>query len=377
MGVFKDISIVWFVTFVTMLGVGLIAPIMAVYAQILGATNFEIGLIFSAFAIARTIVQIPIGGLSDIYGRKIFLVGGTLFYGLFTFLYNFVHSVFGLIIVRIFTGMFSACVTPVAGSYVSVVAPKERLGEYMGVFNSAITLGFGIGPLVGGAMADIYGIEMPFYFCGFLGILASLICYFKLEDIKVKSTHKKKTFSYDFFKDKKFLIAFVLNIVVLMINSGIIAYLSIYAYGYGISLGKIGFMLAATNLLSTLLQRRIGMLYDKFGVSVIPLGVTLMVLGLSFLSVSTTFLSILSSLILQAIGMAVVGVSLNSLAIKDVPIYRKGEAMGIFTTSINLGMLFGTIIFGILADLFGLAEMFRISALFCLITGIIGYLKIR
>ncbi|NPA62158.1 MAG: MFS transporter [Methanococci archaeon] len=386
MGGFKlerNILIIWITTFTTMLGVGFIAPILAVYAKTLGATNLEIGLIFGSFAFARTLAQIPVGVLSDIYGKKIFIVMGTLFYGVFTLMYSFVESVLGFLIVRILTGVFSAFVTPVAGSYIASIAPKTRLGEYMGVFNSAITLGFGIGPFIGGALADIYGIKTPFYFCGMLGILAAIISYFKLEDIKFGKNCKLrelslyKLFSFEFLKDKKFFYSFIVNVSNVMINAGIYAYLSLYAINYGISLGQVGFMIASTNILMAIFQRKVGKLFDKFGSVMIIFGVLIISLGMFSLSKSTTFLSMLISLTVVAIGSSASSTSTLSLAVRDIPVQRKGEAMGLFTTSMNIGMFIGAVSFGFLADILGIANMYRFSALFSLIVGSLAYLKIR
>ncbi|MEO2117810.1 MAG: MFS transporter [Methanocaldococcus sp.] len=380
----RNIFVIWITTFTTMLGVGFIAPIMAIYAKILGATNLEIGLIFGSFALARTITQIPIGVLSDIYGKKFFIVCGTFFYGLFTLMYSFVSSVLGLLIVRVFTGIFSAFVTPVAGSYIAAIAPKAKLGEYMGIFNSAITLGFGVGPFIGGTLADMYGIKMPFYICGFLGILASIISYMKLEDIVFNENTKKRNlrkisnlFSFEFLKSRNFLSSFIINISNVMINSGIIAYLALYAISYNISISHVGFMIAVTNILTALLQRSFGKLYDKLGNVMIIIGVFIISIGMYVLSTSTTFLDMVISLIVVAIGSSISSTSTTSLAVKDIPIHRKGEAMGLFTTSINLGMFSGAVIFGFLADILGIANMYKFSAIFAIVVGTLCYLNIR
>ncbi|XRO77540.1 MFS transporter [Methanocaldococcus sp. 10A] len=380
----KNVFVIWITTFTTMLGVGFIAPIMAIYAQTLGATNLQIGLIFGSFALARTVAQIPVGVLSDIYGKKFFIVCGTFFYGVFTLMYNFVSTVLGLLIVRTFTGIFSSFVTPVAGSYIAAIAPKTRLGEYMGIFNSAITLGFGVGPFIGGFLADIYGIKTPFYFCGFLGILAAIISYMKLEDIVFNKNTKKmdiknisNLFSFEFLKNRNFLASFIINTSNVMINAGIFAYLALYATNYGITLAQVGVMIASTNILMALLQRSFGKLYDKFGNVMIIIGIFIISLGMYLLSISTTFLSMIISLIIVAVGSSISSTATTSLAVKDIPTHRKGEAMGIFTTSINIGMFIGAVSFGFLADILGIANMYKFSAIFSIIVGIISYLRIE
>ncbi|MCQ6254299.1 MAG: MFS transporter [Methanocaldococcus sp.] len=363
-----------------MLGIGLIAPLLAIFAKLLGATNSEVGIIFGVFALFRTISQIPVGILSDIFGKKPFIVIGTFFYGVFTLMYNIVGSVLGLLIIRSITGFFSAFVTPIAGSYVANLAPKERLGEYMGIFNASINLGFAIGPFIGGFLADMYGIKTPFYICGFLAILASIIALIKLEELPIKrevEININKLFSIEFLKNKVFLLSFIINILTIMCNASIIAYLAIYAVSFKITLTQVGFMIASTNILSALLQRYMGKLFDKFGIITIILGIIILSIGLYSISVSSEFLTLISSLIDVALGLSMIGTSALSLAIRDIPPQRKGEAMGLFTTSINIGMFFGAVIFGIMADFVGLSNMYRISSILVLVLGSLCYLKIK
>ncbi len=380
-GKISNLVVIWVTTFTTMLGIGLIAPLLAIFAKLLGATNSEVGIIFGVFALARTIAQIPVGILSDIYGKKPFIVVGTFFYGVFTLMYNIVGSILGLLIIRCVTGFFSAFVTPIAGSYVANLAPKERLGEYMGIFNASINLGFAIGPFIGGFLADMYGIQTPFYICGFLAILASIIALIKLEELPIKRENVKininNLFSIEFLKNKVFLLSFIINILTIMCNASIIAYLAIYAVSFKITLTQVGFMIASTNILSALLQRYMGKLFDKFGIITIILGIIILSIGLYSISVSSEFLTLISSLIVVALGLSMIGTSALSLAIRDIPPQRKGEAMGLFTTSINIGMFFGAVIFGIMADFVGLSNMYRISSILVLVLGSLCYLKIK
>nr|WP_157198901.1 MFS transporter [Methanothermococcus okinawensis] len=388
-----DIVIVlWITTFVTMLGIGLIAPLMSIYAKQLGASNFEVGLIFGSFAIARTIAQIPIGSLSDKYGKKIFIVIGTFFCSIFTVMYAFVSSVIGLVVVRTFNGVFSSFITPVAGAYVATVAPREKLGEYMGIFSSAITLGFAMGPLIGGFLAAWYGIRTPFYFCGALAFIAFLVSYFKLKNVVVDRTGKckyisnniirgnsfnKKLISLEFLKNKNFSVSYIVNTLYMAINAGIASYLAVYASDYHIGVASIGFLISSSNLISSVLQRKFGKIYDTAGISIMYVGLIVGALGVYALSLSHSFLSMLVSLVVMSIGGAMTSPSINALAMKDIPHYKKGEAMGFFTTSLNIGMVIGALALGFVADCIGLSNMYKFSAIISFIVCVGAYLAMR
>jgi len=396
----ETVIILWFISFITMLGIGLIAPLISKYAQLLGASNFEIGIVFGSFALARTFAQIPVGYLSDRYGKKIFLLLGIFFYGFFTILYPFANSVIHLIVLRILNGISSSFINPVAGAYVATVAPRGKLGEYIGLFNSALPLGFSLGPLLGGIMARFYGIEAPFYFCGILSFISFFICLFKLKNIEIKRDGsfryvsklivkyrgplKRRFFSLEFLRDRHFRSAFIINMAYYVVNTGIIAYLVVYVSDY-LGLDQVGILIASTNLTMGALQRKFGEIYDRTGGTLLICGgLLLSALGLYLLSIFPQYLTtvspilkIFSALELVAIGGSMYLPAVNALAMKGIDIGEKGAAMGLFTTSLNIGMFLGAVVLGYLADLFGLSNMYKISSLILTAVGLYSYFSMR
>ena len=73
--------------FVAMLGLGIVMPIMPLYAENLGATYTQIGLLTSVWSMARLIFSTPAGRLSDIVSRKKVIMGGLLVYAIVSLLY--------------------------------------------------------------------------------------------------------------------------------------------------------------------------------------------------------------------------------------------------------------------------------------------------
>jgi len=290
----------------------------------------------------------------------------------------------------------------VAGAYVATVAPKGKLGEYMGLFNSALPLGFSLGPLIGGVIAKWYGIEAPFYFCGALSFLSFLVCLFKLKNIKInrdgsftyvsklivkyEGSVKRGFFSTKFLRDRCFFSAYIINLIYYVVNTGIIAYLAVYASDY-IGLDQVGILIASTNLTMGTLQRKFGEIYDRggtYGTLLVCRGLLLSALGFYLLSIFSSFfttlppiLKIFSALELVAIGGAMYLPAVNSLAMKGVSMEDKGMAMGLFTTSLNIGMFLGAVVLGYLADLFGLSNMYKISSIVLTVAGVFAYFYIR
>ncbi|TET83943.1 MAG: MFS transporter [Candidatus Nealsonbacteria bacterium] len=74
----KIFNTLFIAVFVSMIGAGIIVPLLPIYAKNLGATGIWLGIIFSGFALARLIFMPIIGKISDRKGRKKFIVFGLL-----------------------------------------------------------------------------------------------------------------------------------------------------------------------------------------------------------------------------------------------------------------------------------------------------------
>jgi MFS family permease len=119
----------YFSIFAAILGLSIISPLLPTIAEDLRVTGVWMGMIFSGYAISRAIVMPIMGGLSDKYGRRIFIASGLLLLAVFSLLYLPAHNVYTFTGVRLLNGLAAglcdvwyqrnctfACVTFLAGS---------------------------------------------------------------------------------------------------------------------------------------------------------------------------------------------------------------------------------------------------------------------
>ena len=137
-----------------MLGIGIIAPLLPIYADNLGATGIWIGIVFAGFSISRAIIMPFIGKLSDQHGRKRFICIGLLLYAITSLGFIWADSVYQLVLVRFLQGAVAAMIVPIAQAYMGDLAPEGEEGKWMGYFNAVFFTGFGLGPLMGGALSE-------------------------------------------------------------------------------------------------------------------------------------------------------------------------------------------------------------------------------
>jgi len=98
----KIFGTLFFSIFAAVTGVGIVVPLLPLYAHDLGASGLYVGLIFGAFSLSRTFFLPYFGRLSDLKGRKPIIVPGFLAYVLISVAFIYSDAVNTLIIIRFF-----------------------------------------------------------------------------------------------------------------------------------------------------------------------------------------------------------------------------------------------------------------------------------
>jgi len=177
---------------VAMIGVGIIAPILPLYAKTFSAKGVAIGLVFAAFSLSRSLLGPFLGRLSDHVGRKRMLVAGLAGYTIVSLLYATAENMWQLGLFRLLQGGASVMVTPIAQAYIGDITPPGKEGRYMNGFYSAMFLGMALGPLIGGGLSAAFSYRAAFYGMGCLSLIALVLVVRTLPADHVHRAARKK-----------------------------------------------------------------------------------------------------------------------------------------------------------------------------------------
>jgi len=150
------------------------------FAQEHGASDFQVGLIFTGYGLAIFVSSIIFGRLSDNLGRKPFLLIGLLASAACFTVQGLAIDLYTLFIFRALAG-FSAGIFPA-----SLVAYVHEAKKKMGRFSSAGALGWGSGVLMGGVVAQLIDTSSVFFASGLI-FLASFLIALRLPSLPARN----------------------------------------------------------------------------------------------------------------------------------------------------------------------------------------------
>src|ERR687891_1075122 len=121
----------------------------------LGTTLLQLVWVILAYMIASTVLVLPAGRLSDLFGRKRAYVGGFLVFALASIGAGFAADGTELILWRIVQGIGGAFLFANAAALVTDAFPREQLGLAMGTNTMIAAVGLVLGPILGGVLVEL------------------------------------------------------------------------------------------------------------------------------------------------------------------------------------------------------------------------------
>lgn len=159
----REFVLLWIAQAVATMGVSMVQPLLPIFVEDeLGAPALGVALSFGGVGLASIVASPLMGRYGDAIGPKPFLIAGFIVYGVAGFGYLIADNWETVVGFRILSGFGAAAIFSMGAAYAGSLAPRGREGEVMGSFAVAGVVGFGIGPLLGGGVADAFNTDAAF-----------------------------------------------------------------------------------------------------------------------------------------------------------------------------------------------------------------------
>lgn len=364
----KDLIALIIATLVADLGFGIIIPSLPGYVtEILGANTKLLGMIISIFALFNALFKVPMGVLSDRYGRKPMIVGGLIVSALAPFLMTVIRIPLLFLPIRALDGMGNAAIYPAANALITDTTEANVRATALSAVSTASFIGSGAGPVIGGF---IFGFTQsyaaPFYVSAFFILSGALIAIFALtEPIGVRETTPLRVnLSWDDFarqmreasdslrKCPALLALLRINFLILFGLGLLLPTFILYIQNIlGFPPQVIGVVFTVSTFVSLFALLAAGRLADRIGRR-IPLLTGLVMLAASLITVLLirTPLQLIVTASVSGIGGAMLLPALLARLSEVCPDTGRGTMLGFIGTVQGFGLVIGPLVGGWLWD---------------------------
>jgi MFS family permease len=180
------------VSFFMAVGIAVFATLGEIVNAKLGQGPEMFGLQFAAFILAQILLQAPIGRATDFYGRKVFILIGTvllvpttLVQGLIPgmeFLHGVVSGSWLMFFARFLQGVAGAMVFAPALALAGDLAGEGESGSTLSVLTMAFGFGVAVGPLLSGLLVA-WGFVVPFAFAATLAAIGIVVVLTQIDEV--------------------------------------------------------------------------------------------------------------------------------------------------------------------------------------------------
>ncbi|MDX8361762.1 MFS transporter [Cytobacillus sp. IB215316] len=352
--------------------------------------------IVSAYSVSFAIATLTFSRLSDYIPISRLLLIGLIILGVASVLGFLSQSFLVLLVARIFQAAGAGAVPGLAMVIASRYIPLSRRGKAMALISSAASLGFGLGPVIGGAITQYLGWNYLFAVTGlvllFIPIFLKLLPQEEVKKVKFDTIGGiltalcvtglllfLSTFSYVILIITIMLIFIMwrhigktelpfiqpallknrqyLKLLFIAFSAFIIHFASLFllplilANVYNMEPAAIGMIIFPGAILSAVAAQFIGRLIDKFG------NIPLITFGQTFLMIATVLFAILASIspyfilvtyMFMSIGFSALTSSISNELTRILPSSEIGSGMGMAQLTQFIGGAFGVTLTGIL-----------------------------
>lgn len=355
-----------------MLGLFLLLPVLYLYSKGLpNVTAVEIGLAMGAFPLVQAVLQIPLGLLSDRFGRRGVITVGLVFYGVGSVLGAMSTGITGLIVARAVQGV-GAISGPVSALLADLTRAEIRT-RAMALIGISIGGSFVVSLVVAPPLESVIGVRGIFWVMAALAAVCIVLLHGRVPHANpaaAPAARSRPRFAGALSRDllPYYLGVFVLN---LMLTSTFVSVPQALSGVLGIPLAEhwktyLWVFLASVPLTVplVLVSERAGQAWN-----VTALAVALMAAALfGLVYTHHHYLGLGLSMVVFFAGFNFLEARIPARLSQSAPPEVRGAALGMFATAQNLGSYAGSQIAPVLyASHWGLAGVFGVGGAMALV----------
>lgn len=366
-----------------MAGIGVVFPVMPLFARSFGVGYDGVGLFIGAFGFMRLFGDLLGGAVVDRKGERWAATAGMSFLAACATATGLAPNYGVAIVFWGLAGIGSAVSSSSMFTYIVKVAPPDRVGRVLSFFFGAFNVGIIAGGSLGGVIASKFGLAAPLFL--YAAILAAGAWFYvplfirpirtpvvdtppavpEAEAGTAEAPLPSRGPVRSMLRLPGFMTAMLINLAYLwMVGAVFNTLLSLFAKDeLGLSTAAIGVLFSITVAVEFIVLFPAGTWADRYGrrAVVIP-GLLGLALSLGVMGFSTSVWMLVVALIGNGVTGGFAGVPPAAMVSDIVPEHQKGIAMGTFRFFGDIGFLLGPLVAGYTSKAFGFETAFILAA---------------
>ncbi|MBJ3784991.1 MFS transporter [Devosia sediminis] len=344
-----------------MAGNGLIVPILPIYGESFSSSATLVGMLITIFGVARLLANYPTGLVYGRVGAGV-LMGfgnGLLFLGAVGA--ALAWDLYFLLFCRLVQGFGSGIFLTAMGVVVARQSRSGSRGRFMALYQAAIFIGAGIGPAVGGFIAQGFGLSAPFWAYALVSALAMVVSLTVQKDPPTQALPPEADGLPPALANgvlrANLLVSFVSGFVRTAALWQLIPLLATTRFAMGFD--KIGIAVTVTSLANVVILPISGWLVDRFGWRLLPALASFgYAASLALVAFGQAEWLFWFGIALAGIFGGLIGPATSTALIELTEPRLLPAAMGIQRTAADFGFVAGPIVVGLLSDVLLQSEDF-------------------
>lgn len=383
--------VLFLIVVVDLIGFGIIIPLLPFYAEHYQATPAQVGLLMAVYSAAQFISAPFWGRLSDRIGRRPVLLG-TIFAASLSYVWlGFADTLITLFAARAVGGLMAGNIST-AFAYAADVTTRENRAKGMGMIGAAFSIGFILGPALGGILAGSDPADADFRTPSFAAAgLSALACVLGLITLKESLSAEARAriagqnrvarmkALADALRTPGIGVLLVLAFLATFVFAGLESTFAMWSrrqYGWGPE--QNGYLFAFIGVLAAMIQGGLmGRLATKFGVErLIFAGAVALSIGLAWIPFTGSVPELVAAMTVAALGFSITTPALNTAISVRGESDVQGGLMGVTRSATTLSRMTGPAVAGTAFGFIGLHSPYYAGAVIMIVVAVIAFFRL-
>jgi DHA1 family tetracycline resistance protein-like MFS transporter len=373
----RPLFVLFLTVFISLVGFGIIIPLLPFYATQFGASPTMVGLLFASFSAAQLVAAPVLGNLSDRVGRRpilLFSLIGTIASFVVLALAN---SLALLFVARIVDGLSGGNITTARAYIADITTPENRAKSY-GVIGAGFGLGFTLGPGIGAALAHV-SYTAPIWAAAGLSTVATVLAWIWLPE----TVRHVPTSTAGAWRQLPRLFARQPLGRILCVDLAYWTAFAVYQttfalFGqrrFGWDATHIGYILTVFGVIGFIVQGGlVGPITRRLGDGrALLVGLLCAAFGLTLASITHSVPIFVATLVPAAVGIGLCNPTLTSLISRSAPAAEQGLVQGAAGTLESFGRIVGPVAGNGLLDKVGEGAAYGSASMILIATAILAW----